>query len=147
MESHAAPANTIDLDLDLQERVMDAINALDVLRGSRAKVDVTVSNGQVTLQGALQSPMAAAEVARAAADVAGPTAVVNQLVDDATLSSQVAEILSTNAHTAAIPPGYQVASMHGHVTLIGYFTADQAQAAEFVARGVPGVRSVTVRTL
>jgi osmotically-inducible protein OsmY len=147
MESNLAPANNIDLDLDLQERVTDVIYALDVLRGTRAHVEVIVSHGQVTLQGTLQSPMAAAEVARAAAEALGVAGVINHLVDDATLSSQVAKALATDARTAAIPPGYEVASMYGRVVLVGYFTSEQAPAVEAVARGVPGVRSVNVKTL
>jgi len=146
MESNLASTN-VDLDLDLQERVTDAIYTLDVLRGTRAHVDVIVSNGQVTLQGALQSPMAAAEVARTAAEVPGVSGVHSQLVDDATLSSQVAEALGTNPRTAAIPPGYEVTSMYGRVVLVGTFTAEQAQAAELAARSVPGVRSVNVKLL
>ena len=146
MESNLAPANA-DLDLDLQERVTDAIQSLDVLRGSRTQVMVTVRGGQVTLAGVLQSPMAVAEVAHAAAEVAGSLPIVNHLTDDATLSSQVAEALSTDPRTAAISPGYQAASMYGHLTLIGNFNAAQAQALEAVAHGLPGVRSVTVQTL
>ena len=147
MEANLAPAGNIDLDLDLQERVTDAIYALDVLRGTRARVDVLVNSGQVTLQGNLQSPMAAAEVARAAAEVPGAGMVTSHLVDDATLSSQVAEDLSTDARTAAISPGYQVACMYGHIVLVGRFTPEQAQAAEAVCRGVTGVRSVTIKLL
>ena len=146
MESNLAPADT-DLDLDLQERVNNAIHTLDVLRGSRAQVTVTVSGGQVTLSGVLQSPMAAAEVAHAAAEVAGSLPVVNHLLDDATLSSRVAEALATDPRTAAISPGYQVAAMYGHLVLIGNFSAAQAQALQAVAAGVPGARSVTVQTL
>jgi len=146
MESNLATANT-DLDLDLQERVRGAIYALDVLRGSRAQVAVTVSGGQVTLEGVLQSPMAAAEVAHAAAEVAGGLPIHNHLLDDASLSSQVAEALSTDPRTLAISPGYQVAAMYGHLTLIGYFSGPEAQALEAVARGMAGVRSVKVQAL
>jgi len=146
MDSNLAPATT-DLDLDLQERVHDAIHALDVMRGSRAHVAVTVSGGQVTLEGNVQSPMAAAEVAHAARGVAGSLPVINHLVDDATLTNQVAEALATNPHTSAISPGYQVAAMYGHLTLIGYFNAEQSRALAAVARVVPGVRTVTVRAL
>ena len=146
MESNLARANA-DLDLDLQERVTDAIQSLDVLRGSRTQVAVTVNGGQVTLAGVLQSPMAVAEVVHAAAEAAGNLPVVNHLIDDASLSSRVAEALSTDPRTAAISPGYQVASMYGRLTLIGYFNAAQSQALEAVAHGLPGVRSVTVQTL
>jgi osmotically-inducible protein OsmY len=146
MEANLAPATT-DLDLDLQERITAAINALDVLRGTRARVAVMVNHGQVTLTGALQSPMAAAEVARAAAEVPGVNAVVNQLVDDGSLSSLVAGALATDARTAAISPGYEVVSNYGHLKLVGYFNPDQAQAVEAVSGAVSGVRSVTVAAL
>jgi osmotically-inducible protein OsmY len=146
MDSNPAPAN-VDLDLDTQERVHDAIYALDVLRGTRAHVDVAVNNGQVTLRGNLQSPMAAAEVARTAAEAPGVTGVISHVVDDATLSSQLAEALATDVRTTAIPPGYEVASLYGHVMLIGRFTAEQAQAVEAVSRAAPGVRSVNVKLI
>jgi len=142
-----APVNTMDADLDLAERVRDAIHALDVLRGSRAQVDVTVSDGHVTLAGVVQSPMAAVEVARAAADVAGAGGVTNHVLDDASLSSRVAEALSTDPRTAAIPPGYQVTSTFGRIKLIGYFTPEQAQAATAVCQAVAGVRSVAIQAL
>ena len=105
MESNLAPANSLDLDRDLQERVTDAIYALDVLRGTRARVDVVVSQGQVTLQGTLQSPMAATEVARTAAEVPGAAGVISRLMDDATLSSQVAEALGGRLTAATLRAG------------------------------------------
>src|SRR5260370_3661163 len=110
MDSNLATVNA-DLDLDLQERVHDAIYALDVLRGTRAHVDVAVNNGQVTLQGNIQSPMAAAEVARTAAETPGVTRVISHVVDDPTLSIQLAEALATHAPTSAMPPGYAVPSL------------------------------------
>lgn len=140
-------STTTDLDLDLHERVNDAIHTLDVLRGSRAHVEVIVSNGQVTLQGNVQSPMAAAEMAHAAASVAGAGAITNQVVDDATLSRQVAEALSTDPRTAAIAPGYEANAMYGHVRLVGHFTVEQSQAVETVGRALPGVRSLAVTAL
>jgi osmotically-inducible protein OsmY len=146
MDSNLAPANT-DIDLDLQERVHDAIHTLDVMRGTRAHVEVIVYNGQVTLQGVVQSPMAAAEVAHAAASVFGAGTIISHLVDDATLSRQVAEALANDPRTAAIPPGYEANSVYGHVRLVGHFTADQSQALEAVGRTLPGVRTVSVTAL
>lgn len=146
MESNLAPANT-DVDLDLQERVNDAIRSHGTLRGTRAHINVTVANGQVTLDGVVQSPMAAAEVERTAADVAGAGAVTSRLTDDATLSRRVAAALAKDPRTAVIPPGYEVASVYGHLSLVGHFTAEQSQALETVARSVPGVRTVTTRLL
>ena len=146
MDSTPAPAST-DTDLDLQERVRDAIDALDVIRGTRAHVDVTVASGQVILDGVLQSPMAAAEVERAAADAAGAAAVTSHLLDDATLSSRVAEALGKDPRTAAIPPGYDVVSVFGHMWIVGSFTPEQAQAVTAVARSVPRVLTVTIKEI
>jgi hypothetical protein len=91
--------------------------------------------------------MAAAEVAHAAAQVAGNLPVINLLLDDATLSIQVAEMLSTDPRTAAISPGYQVASSYGHIMLIGYFSEPAALAMRAVASTHPGVLSVTIKAL
>ena len=146
MDSNLAPAN-LNLDLDLTERVSDAIHALDVLRGSRAHVEVKVANGHVTLEGNVQSPMAAVEVQRAAAEAPGVAGVTSRLIDDATLSRQAAEALGNDPRTAAIPPGYEVASVFGHLRLVGHFTAEQSQALVVVCQSVPGVRTVNIKEL
>ncbi len=147
MEHELAPVDNIDIDLDLAERVRDAIGALDILRGSRAHVDVMVANGHVTLSGNVQSPMAAAEVGHAAAETAGAAAVTNHVVDDASLSRLVAEALATDPRTAPIEPGYKVASTFGHLWLVGGFTPEQSQAVTAVCQAVAGVRSVTIKAL
>ena len=60
-------------------------------------------------------------LADAVAAVPGVAGVASHVVDDATLSSQVAEVLATDARSAGIPPGYEVAAMNGHLALkIGY---------------------------
>jgi osmotically-inducible protein OsmY len=135
-----------DQDLDLRTAVEDVLNRLDIIRSSRAEVEVEVANGHVTLRGAVQSPMTAVDVERAAAEVPGVTQVTNLLVDDGTLSRQVAEALATDARTQAIPPGYEVTSIFGHVMLVGRFTADEARDVMAVTQSIPGVRSVNVKT-
>ena len=153
MESHPAstPAadgvNQMDLDLDLTERVSQAVNGLDVLRGTRAHVAVSVANGHITLDGVVPSPMTAAEVENTAAYVSGGAPITNRLGDDATLSRRVAEALATDARSAAIPPGYEVVSIYGHITLVGVFTPEQIQGAQAVAQATPGVRSVAVKAI
>ena len=152
MDAHAATpaddvASQMDLDLDLTERVSRAVDALDMLRGTRAHVDVSVSQGHVTLEGVVQSPMAAAEVENTAAYVSGGAPITNRLTNDSALSSAVAKALATDARTASIPPGYQVASVYGHLSLVGVFTPEQVLAVQAVAQGMPGARSVTVKAL
>ena len=146
MEANLAPA-VLDTDLDLTERVSDALNALDVLRGSRARVEVLVTNAHVTLEGILQSPMAAVEVERAAAEVPGVAGVTNHLIDDGTLSRRVAEAMAKDPRTAAVGPGYEVTSVFGRVVLIGYFTPEQSRVLVVVCQSVPGVRAVVVKAL
>jgi osmotically-inducible protein OsmY len=90
--------------------------------------------------------MMAADVERAAAEVPGVTQVTNLLVDDGTLSRQIAEALATDPRTQAIPPGYEVNPIFGHVFLVGRFTPDEARAVMAVAQSLPGVRSVNVKT-
>ncbi|MCC7361510.1 MAG: BON domain-containing protein [Anaerolineales bacterium] len=142
----SAPATLTDRDLDLTAAIRDVLNQLDLVRGSRARVSVQVSAGQVTLTGAVQSPMVAVDVERAVADVPGVEQVRNDLVDDGNLRRAVAEALAADPRTQAIPPGYQVTSVFAQVTLIGRFTDAQAQAVMAVTQAVPGVAGVNVKT-
>lgn len=135
-----------DTALDLEAEVREAIHSLDILRGTRAEVNIAVSGGHVTLHGVVQSPMAAVEAERAAADVPGVTEVTNELVDDGSLTRQVAEVLARDPRTRGIPPGYEVTSIFGHLTLIGRFTAAEANAVLAVTQAVPGVRTVNLKT-
>lgn len=135
-----------DRDLDLLAEIHDNLNQLDLVRSSRAQVEVHVTAGQVTLTGAVQSPMVAVEVERAVAEVPGVVSVQNDLVDDGTLSREIAEALATDPRTQAIPPGYEVTVVFAQVTLIGRFTDLEAQAVMAVAQAVRGVRGVNVKT-
>jgi len=136
-----------DTDLDLEAQVRDAIDQLDILNGTQARVDIAVKDGHVTLRGNVQSPMSCVEVEWAAAAVPGGKGVTNLLVDDAELSRRVATALAYDPRTSAIPPGYEVTPVFGHVVLIGKFTDDQASAVQAVVQGLPDARSVTIRRL
>lgn len=147
MDVDTNAASTLsDQNLDLTAAIHDVLNQVDVLRGSRARVSVQVNGGQVTLTGAVQSPMAAVDVERAVADVPGVEQVLNDLVDDGTLVRDVAEALATDPRTQAIPPGYEVTAVFAQVTLIGRFTNAEAQAVMAVTQAVPGVAGVNVKT-
>lgn len=135
-----------DSDLDLWAEIRANLNQLDLVRSSRAQVEVQVAAGAVTLIGAVQSPMVAVEVERAVAEVPGVESVQNDLVDDGTLSRAIAEALATDPRTQAIPPGYEVTVIFAQVTLIGRFTDSEAQAVMAVAQALPGVRGVNVKT-
>jgi osmotically-inducible protein OsmY len=146
MESKIAPVEA-DLDYDLEAEVRDAIMSLDSVRATHAEVDVAVKQGHVTLSGIVQSPMAAIEVERTAAEVPGVAAVTNHLLDDGTLARNIAEALARDERTRSIPPGYRVSSTFGHVRIAGYFEDEAAQAVLAVAQAVPGVREVSIRAL
>ena len=146
METMTLPDRT-DADLDIEAAVRDAILNLRDVRPTSAEVEVEVHGGRVTLSGVVQSPMAAVEVERAAADVPGVTGVTSHLIDDGTLSRSVAWSLATDARTRSIPPGYEVTSVFGHVTLVGQFTAEQARSALEVCQAVRGVHSANIKNL
>lgn len=146
MEIDTTPAGT-DLDNDIEADVTEAVMALHAVRPSAAMVKVDVTNGLVTLSGYVQSPMAAVEVERAAEQVPGVTGVVNNLVDDGSLSRLVAEVLATDPATRDIPPGYEVNPTFGYLRLIGGFTPEQVQALAAVTQAIPGVRGVQVVVL
>lgn len=146
METTIAAA-VADTDYDLEGQVRDAILAIDAVRGTRAEVLVTVQAGHVTLDGVVQSEMAAIEVERAAEAVPGVRAVTNNLIDDATLVRRVAEALAEDARTSSIPPGYSVNSTFGHLRITGYFTGEQARGVLAVAQAASGVHAVSVQAL
>ena len=146
MEIDTTPAGT-DVDNDLETVVTDAIMSLNSVRPSAAVVQVHVHDGQVTLTGYVQSPMAAVEVERTAEEVPGVTGVVNDLVDDGTLSREVAEVLATDPATRDIPPGYEVTPTFGYITLIGWFKPEQVEAVMAVTAAIPGVRGVRIKNL
>lgn len=146
MEIDTTPAGT-DVDNDLEAAVTEAVMALDAVRPSAAVVKVDVRDGLVTLAGYVQSPMAVVEIERAVEQVPGVTGVVNNLVDDGSLSRLVAEVLATDPATRDIPPGYEVSPTFGYLRLVGWFTPEQAEALTAVMQTIPGVRGVKVVAL
>jgi osmotically-inducible protein OsmY len=144
MEATATPTN-LSTDLDLEAAVRDAILELDNLRPTQSEVTISVTNGQVRLTGIVPSRMIAAEVERVARTVPGVTEVSNELLDDGSLTLQLARTLATDPRTRAIPPGYKITSVFGHITLVGDFADEQVhQMVIDVCQSVHGVRSVKI---
>jgi hypothetical protein len=146
MEIETTPAGT-DTDNDIEAEVREAVLTLDAVRPSAAVVNVDVRAGLATLTGYVQSPMAAVEVERTVEQVPGVTGVVNNLIDDGTLSRFVAEVLATDPATRGIPPGYEVTPTFGYLRVVGYFSPQQADALAGVIKGIPGVRGLQVVSL
>jgi len=143
MDTIAVPVET-NSDIDLEAAVSEAIRGLDILRPTRAEVDIAVSRGQVTLTGIVPSVFAATEALRAVEAIPGVQGVTNHLYDDATITRQAAHALVTDARTKDIPLGYQVTCFFGHLGLIGHFSAEQQQAMTEVCQAVEGVRGIKV---
>lgn len=144
MEATALPT-TLSTDMDMEAEVTRAILELDALRAAPAEVNVGVTDGHVTLTGIVPSRMIAAEVERVSRGVPGVSGVSNRLLDDGSLTLRVARALAADPRTRAIPPGYRVMCVFGHVTLVGRFADEpERQAAVEVAQDVTGVRSAKV---
>lgn len=135
------------VDYDLEAQVREAIWGVDELRSTNAEISVRSHQGHIELTGIVPSAMAGTEVERATWAVPGVISVVNRLTDDGTLARNVAAALAEHPTTKAIPPGYQVMSHAGQVTLIGRFTAAQTEVLATVARTEPNVQSVQVKNL
>ncbi|MGH2521432.1 MAG: BON domain-containing protein [Anaerolineales bacterium] len=146
METVAVPTHS-NTDLDIEAEVTRAIYDLDNVRSTRSELVISATRGQVLLTGYVPTPMIAAEIERAARSVPGVAGVTNQLVDDADLSRRVAEALATDPRTRGIPPGYEVASAIGYVTVVGDLDEAQSAAVLEVGQGVDGVRAMRVRPL
>ncbi len=143
MDTIAFPTTT-NADLDIEAAVTEAIRNLDILRPTRAEVDVAVSGGHVTLSGIVPSIFAVTEAMRAVQAVPGVTAVTSQLYDDATLTRQAAHALVVDARTKDISLGYQVTSFFGHLGVIGQFTPEQQAALVAVCQSIAGMRGIKV---
>ena len=144
MEATALPT-TVNTDLDIEAEVTNDILEMDALRATPAEVNVSLTNGQVTLTGIVPSRMIAAEVERVARSIPGVASVSNHLLDDGSLTLLVAHALATDPRTRSIPPGYRVICVFGHVTLVGKLADEPTRhAAMEVCLGVSGVRSAKV---
>ena len=144
MEATALPT-TVNTDLDIEAEVTNVILEMDALRATPAEVNVSLTNGQVTLTGIVPSRMIAAEVERVARSVPGVAGVSNRLLDDGSLTLLVARALATDPRTRLIPPGYRVMCVFGHVTLVGKLADEQMRSAAIeVCQSVSGVRSAKI---
>lgn len=135
-------------DLDIKADTWRAIYALDTVNSSDANVAVSVTHGQVTLTGYMLTEMLATVIEQAVRRVTGVRSVVNHLVNDSALIRRVAQALALDARTRTIPPGYQVACSLGYAMVVGNFADEAARASVTeVGQGVPGVRSVKIRSI
>ncbi len=139
-EDTAPVAEPAISDLDLRTNIEDALWTLDSIRVTKPALTVAAHNGQATVTGVVNSPMMRAEIQEALHG--WPVELF--ILDDATIQTNAAYALATDARTSAINLGYRVLSHDGNIDVMGKFTPEQAQALRDVAGEVTGVKSVTI---
>ncbi len=133
-------------DIDIAADTRQAISTLDTANSVGLDVEVSVLEGQVTLTGYMRSEMIAPGIEQAVRAVPGTRGVLNYLVDDSSLVRRLATALALDARTRAIPPGYRVVSALGRTMVVGDLAGEARTAVSQVCAGVPGVRSVLIRS-
>lgn len=131
-------------DLDTYEEVIEAIEALNIVRETHAPIEVQVSGGVTTLSGVVPSKIARRLVVYAAASVPSVSKVVDQLIEDSQIVMAVGAALAADPSLSAYQLNIRVTSYLGEVILYGgpVDEAQQPRAMEIAAK-VGGVRRVT----
>jgi hypothetical protein len=80
VDSNRPGTEGLEISDDIEERVTDAIETLDVV--SMDSIDVHVENGRVTLEGMVDEAVAARQIVRAVQKIAGVRHVTNNLQVD-----------------------------------------------------------------
>jgi osmotically-inducible protein OsmY/Icc-related predicted phosphoesterase len=128
-----------EADRQLQASVERAIAAEPATHEGR--ITVTVREGVAHLLGTVKDILGKAAAERAAASVEGVRRVENALTADSVVEARVTARLADDPRTALAP--IDVAAIAGEVTLVGAVPSQAAkEAAEQIARSVPGVRLV-----
>jgi osmotically-inducible protein OsmY len=131
-------------DRFLQERVMQAIQELVMVRETRAPITVLAQDGVVTLKGNVLSEIMRRAVQYKAATTFGVTKVIDELYDDPAIELAVAAALSPHEALGARP--IITTCYRGEVTLTGEVgSQDERTAAIETAAQVDGVRTVVDR--
>lgn len=137
-------ADAAAADLDLRDRIEDALWSLDTVRNTRPAIAVTVRGGHAALDGVVPSPMIRDQIEHVVRGVAGLSGLSLNLLSDSEIEYRAAYALATDARTRGIRPGYRVVSRNGQIRMIGRLSPDERAAAEAVLRSVRGVRAVVV---
>lgn len=143
-EPQALDAQPSELDLELQELVMEAIDDDNIVRESDVPVTVTVLDGIAAVSGVVLSKTMHDRVLYAAARTRGVKKVIDNLISDPEIENAIAQLLSSipNLKTYTV----KVTSYMGQVTLYGGVASDeQHEEALALAASVPGVVSVNDR--
>ncbi len=133
-----------DIDLDIYERVLEAVEDDQVVRETRVPVFVSVEDGVVTVSGNVLSETMRERVLFAAAATPGVKKVIDNLYSDPEIERTVAGRLA--GESALKENTIEISSYQGVVTLVGEVSDEpQRQLAVSLAAATPGVRQVIDR--
>ncbi len=128
-------------DAELQREVEDILFAFTPLHIDLPGISIHVRDSVLYLEGNISSSLRGDIAQDQVLGIQGLSDVVNQLVGDDTLASDLAMALGRDPRTRDLPIG--VYPRLGVVRLSGaVHNAQQSAAAEAIARDFPGVRSV-----
>jgi osmotically-inducible protein OsmY len=132
-----AEAITTRQDLYLQEEIVEAVEAITVVREASPPVTISVNEGVVTLAGNVMTRPMGTMMLRAAASVPGVVRVLNHLAVDTDIDFRLGM-----AYAAAGLPSVLIKTYRGVVTLLGTVSAAEKDKMLAVTRETFGVRSV-----
>ncbi len=140
-QQHTANLALSEMDLDITERVVEAIDADGVVRELRVPVEVSVENGVVTVSGVVRTETVRQRVLFAAATTPGVEKVIDRLVSDREIEEAIAGRLASDSTLGG--RHIEITSYAGQVTLVGRVDSeDERQQAISLALETPGVRRV-----
>lgn len=144
VESRPAGLPLTAADLDLYERVHEALDAQDVVRESDPPLLVGLADGVATVSGVVRTRIMRERVLYVVASTPGVKKVIDELFTDPEIANAVAEALA--AEPGLDSAAVDVSSYKGHITIYGQVPGeDQHARALAIAAAVPGVQDVLDR--
>jgi osmotically-inducible protein OsmY len=133
-----------EADMELEELVTEAIRRDTVIRETHMPIDVSVTDGVVTVSGVVLSRIMHDRVLFLAASVRGVKKVIDALYSDPEIEVAIAARIAE--HKSFTNDQVDIASYHGRVTVAGEVDTEEERAEVVaLAAAVPGVRQVIDR--
>jgi osmotically-inducible protein OsmY len=133
-----------EADMELEELVTEAIRRDTVIRETHVPIDVSVTDGVVTVGGVVLSRIMHDRVLFLAASVRGVKKVIDALFSDPEIAVAIAARIAE--HKSFNNDQIDIASYHGRVMVAGEVdTEEERVEVVALAAAVPGVRQVIDR--
>jgi osmotically-inducible protein OsmY len=133
-----------EADMELEELVTEAIRRDTVIRETHVPIDVSVTDGVVTVSGVVLSRIMHDRVLFLAASVRGVKKVIDALFSDPEIEVAVAARIAE--HKSFNNDQVDITSYHGRVMVTGEVDTEEERAEVVaLAAAVPGVRQVIDR--